>query len=152
MISGGEEGLIYLWDLTGVDQQPRRTFVGHSGQVHAVCFSSDGQTLASGGHDQVIRLWDVAGGQIIRPLRGHTDRVWSVCFSPDGQTLASGSDDGTVKFWDVQTGEWLSTRRPDRPYERLKISGVTGLTPAQLAALKELGAVDEQRPVELADQ
>jgi WD40 repeat protein len=66
----------------------------------------------------------------------------SVAFSPDGQTLASSDYHWTVKCWDVQTGDWLSTRRPDRPYERMKISGVTGLTAAQIAALKKLGAVD----------
>lgn len=90
-------------------------------------------------------LWDLKQGQdqYIQILAGKTDQVTSLCFSPDRQTLASGGDDGTVKFWDIQTGECLSTRRPDRPYERMKISGVTELTPAQLAALKELGAVAE---------
>jgi hypothetical protein len=36
--------------------------------------------------------------------------------------------------------------RPDRPYERLNITGATGLTEAQKAALKALGAVEEIKP------
>jgi len=38
--------------------------------------------------------------------------------------------DETIKLWDVQTGECLKTLRPDRPYERMNITGVTGLTEA----------------------
>jgi len=70
--------------------------------------------------------------------------VWSVAFSPDGCTLASGSQDETIKLWDVQTGECLKTLRPDRPYERMNITGVTGLTEAQKATLRALGAVENE--------
>ena len=55
--------------------------------------------------------------------------------------IASGSDDGTIKLWDVQSGDCLATLRPDRLYERMNITGVTGLTDAQIATLKALGAV-----------
>jgi WD40 repeat protein len=74
---------------------------------------------------------------------GHTDRVLSVSFSPDGNILASSSDDGTIMFWDVQTGECLKTLRVDRPYELMNITGVKGLTEAQKAMLKALGAVED---------
>jgi WD40 repeat protein len=56
--------------------------------------------------------------------------------------LVSGSDDATIKFWDIQTGECLQTLRVDRPYERMNITGVRGLTEAQKQILRELGAVE----------
>lgn len=65
-----------------------------------------------------------------------------MAFSPDGKTLASGSGDENIKLWDVQSGACLKTLRSDRPYERMNITGVTGLTEAQKGALKALGAVE----------
>jgi WD40 repeat protein len=92
--------------------------------------------------DQTVRLWEVPTGQSLKTLAGHTNWIWSVAFSPDGSLLASGSVDATVKLWDVQTGECLKTLQPERPYERMNITGATGLTKAQKAALKALGAIE----------
>ena len=73
-------------------------------------------------------------------LRGHTNRVRWISFSPDGSLLVSGSDDGTIKLWDGQTWSCLHTLIAERPYERMNISFVAGLTEAQKVALKVLGA------------
>jgi WD40 repeat protein len=65
-----------------------------------------------------------------------------VKLSPDGQTLASCGDDGAIDLWAFETGEKLQSLRRDRPYERMNISGVQGLTEAQRATLRTLGAVE----------
>ena len=70
-------------------------------------------------------------------------QVWSVAFSFDGSLLASGDDDGTIIIWDTQTGTSLQTLHTDRPYERMNIRGVKGLTEAQKASLKTLGAIED---------
>ena len=64
-------------------------------------FSSDGRFLVSGGSDDTIKLWDVAGRHEIDTLTGHSKNVKSVAFSSNGTTLASGSDDGTIFLWDL---------------------------------------------------
>ncbi len=139
LVSGDEDHTIRLWNVcTG---QCLRT-LQDMGCVHSVSFSPDGQTLVSGSQDHTIRLWDVGTGQCLKTLHGHTSWVRSVVFSPDGQTLASGSEDETIKLWDVETGECQKTLKASRPYEGMNISGTTGLTEAQKATLKALGAVE----------
>jgi len=57
--------------------------------------------------------------------------------------LASGSDDGTIRFWNTATGECLRALRDDKPYEKMNITGITGVTEAQRIALLVLGAIEE---------
>ena len=95
---------IYLWDIeTGQKLAEFR----HKG-VKSISFSPDGNLFASGGTDNIIKVWAVATGQNIHTLT-HKSWVYSVAFSPDGKTLASGSLDATLKLWDVATGTELVT-------------------------------------------
>jgi WD40 repeat protein len=56
--------------------------------------------------------------------------------------LASCALDGTVRLWETSTGVCRRILRSDRRYERLDITGLTGVTTAQHASLLTLGAVD----------
>jgi len=50
---------------------------------------------------QAVRLWDIASGTELRPLRGHTDTVQRVVFSADGRTAYMGRVDGGIWIWPV---------------------------------------------------
>ena len=139
LVSSSLDQTVRLWEVHS--GQCLKTLQGETRWGESVAFSRDGQILAGGSDDSTVRLWEVSTGQCLHILQGHTDKVWSVAFSRDGQTLISGSQDETVKIWDVKTGECLKTLRADRPYEGMNITGVTGLTEAQKAMLKTLGAV-----------
>ena len=65
----------------------------------------------------------------------------TLIFSADGQILLSGSLDRPIKLWDVATGNCMRTLMGDRLYEGMNIQGATGLTNAQKATLKALGAL-----------
>ena len=74
-------------------------------------------------------------------LDGHTNRVQSVAFTSDSRTLVSGSYDETIKIWDVTTGKCLRTII-NKPYAEMDITEVKGLTEAEKATLKSLGAIE----------
>ena len=77
----------------------------HRGAMYHVAISPDGKTLATGGLDGTIRLWEVETGKFIKCLLGHNSYVYRLAWSPDGNTLASaGAHDGSCGLWDVKTG------------------------------------------------
>ena len=79
---------------------------------------------------------------MLHTLPSHAGWPRSVAFA-DQHLLATGTDEGTLQIWEPQTGKHLMTLQSERPYERMNISGVTGITAAQKASLKALGAVEE---------
>jgi WD40 repeat protein len=143
--SGSGDGTVRLWDPS--TRRPLATLGGHTGGAWGVALSADGRLVASGSGDGTVRLWETDTGVPLATLVGHTGAVWGVALSADGQRVASGSFDGTVKLWETQSGTCLRTLRPERRYERLDITGLTGITDAQRTALLALGAVDRHAPV-----
>ncbi|MBE8989922.1 WD40 repeat domain-containing protein [Nostoc sp. LEGE 12450] len=119
------------------------TLEEHTGQIKAFAFSCDGQFLATGSDDLTIKLWNVHTGKSLITLQGHTRTISSISFSPNGEVLSSCAEDGLIKIWNINTGECLKTLRSDRPYERMNITGIKGLTEAEKATLKALGAVED---------
>jgi WD40 repeat protein len=66
-------------------------------------------------------------------------------FSPIGGLVASGGDDGTIRLWEISTGACVKILRSVRLYENMNIAHVRGMTEAQKATLKMLGALEDER-------
>jgi hypothetical protein len=108
--AAGEAGLFGEASIFRVaDGKLIREFRGHTDSLYSAVLSPDGGTLATGGYDSQIVLWDVASGEPRHTLDGHNGAVFELAFRPDGQVLASASGDRTVKLWDVARGERLDT-------------------------------------------
>lgn len=110
--------------------------------VYGVAWSADGERLISAGSNGTLRWWNLHNGQCILSREGHEGSVRSLQASPDGRRIASCGDDGAIRIWEMATGEHIATLRRDRPYERLNITGIKGLTDAQKVALTMMGAVE----------
>ena len=138
---GKEGGEPFVWD-------PNRgrqilSLVGQPAVIYGVAWGLSDQTVITGSGDGKLRWWDVQSGECLMVRDAHEGAVQSVRRSPDGTKLASCGDDGAIMLWDIFNGEHLQTLRRDRPYERLNITGVKGLTEAQLATLRALGAIEK---------
>ena len=89
---------------------PTRTITVSPQWIYALAFSPDGKTLASGGDDKMVRLWNVGTGKSVRVLRAGSG-VNALAFSPDGKMLAGGGDDQTLRLWDARNGQFLRVLR-----------------------------------------
>jgi WD40 repeat protein len=74
---------------------------GHTANIWKICFSPDGQFLASASSDQSVRIWEVRSGRLFSVLRGHTSEVWSLAFTQDGRNIASVDKQGAMLWWTV---------------------------------------------------
>lgn len=144
--SGSEDGALLVWAMA---RSERMDALGpHPGLVTAVAWGTADHTgeplLISGGADGQLRWWAVQSGLCLRTCPAHEGAIHALRRSPDGTQLASCGDDGAIMLWDLQSGAHQRTLRRDRPYERLNIRGLTGITPAQRTALLSLGAVEDE--------
>src|SRR5207253_247950 len=80
-----------------------KTLGKHDKPIRALALTADGKTMASGGEDRVIKLWDVDKGEEIRSLQ-QGGVVYSLAFSPDGKRLLSSAGTEAV-LWDVKAGK-----------------------------------------------
>jgi WD40 repeat protein len=111
--SAGYDDRVLLWNLeqtqpVDIERRldgapepviPYVELTGHRGPVRTLAFAPDGKTLASGGQDNVIFIWDVQSGKALKQLRGQASHVLSVAYSPDGGWLLSAGRDAQVKLW-----------------------------------------------------
>ena len=97
--SGGEDCSVIIWKRDGNRFRFYKRLKGYTDGIYGLSFSSD--RLASGSHDNTVRLYDVNDDfRLIKVLRDHKNRVWAVSFSPDGRYLVTGSYDKRILLYD----------------------------------------------------
>jgi WD40 repeat protein len=113
--AGGSK--IFVWDpLTknlirsfDVKEGPALTFP----TVKVLAFGPDSKTLAAGGFDAVVRIYDLSVKNPSDPreqklCEGHTSAIYSLAFSPDGRSLVTGSFDRTTRLWEAFSGRQIT--------------------------------------------
>src|SRR5262249_49889130 len=66
LVSGGEDGIIWLWDVG--TKKPLHRFLGHDSWVTSLSFSKDDKVILSRGTDRRAILWDRQSGKRIRTI------------------------------------------------------------------------------------
>jgi len=99
MVSGGDS--LKFWNP--FTPPAAYTFRAHTGGV-SVEFSPDGETLATRGSDEVIKLWNVPSFGLKRTINWDVDGTPKfLVFSLDGDTLAVASP-SDVRLWNLGDG------------------------------------------------
>jgi len=133
-----------LWDVP--DGKSFVLYAAHEKSgVRSVAYSPNGKSLASGGGDMMIRLWDVVTRKGTSVLGPHRYSVMAVAFSPDGKTLASGSADlgpkGLAFQMSTDPDDWqLVARKHPGNQKGLKLDRSIRLWDAETG--KNIGALE----------
>jgi WD40 repeat protein/serine/threonine protein kinase len=103
LASASADTTVRIWDvMTGKEIVDLR----HANGVRCVAFSPNGQFLATGGFDRIVKVWDTRTWKALHEQPDPTGRVESVAFHPkDSLVLAWGGTDATVKIWNHATNE-----------------------------------------------
>jgi WD40 repeat protein len=69
--------------------------------VRSTALTADGRLLVTGGNDGILRVWQLATGELGAELPGHKELIDATAVTADGRLAASASWDGTARVWDV---------------------------------------------------
>ncbi|XP_018328166.1 pleiotropic regulator 1 [Agrilus planipennis] len=83
------------WKLT-------RVISGHLGWVRCVAVEPGNDWFATGAADRIIKIWDLASGQLKVSLTGHVSTVRGLAVSARHPYLFSCGEDRQVKCWDLE--------------------------------------------------
>ncbi len=102
----GNDYDIAAWHPFSARGERLKRFDDHYDEVWTVAFAPDGATVASGGNDDRVRLWNPRTGARGAVLAGHKATVSTLAWHPGGERIATGSlsQDDNLKLWDVRTG------------------------------------------------
>ena len=87
-------------------------YQGHTQEVCGLKWSFDGQTLASGGNDNKLMIWNTHSPIPINKFSQHCAAVKGLAWNPHNHgILASGggSADRTIKFWNTLDGTMIDS-------------------------------------------
>ena len=105
VLSAGQEKKVTYWDVTSRTAAPSESIKmlnpAHDGEVNVLRVASGGALFATGGADQLVKLWDYESGQLLADGVGHSGTVNDLAFSPDGKQMVSVGNEGAIFVWNV---------------------------------------------------
>jgi WD40 repeat protein len=105
---GTGDGNLHPWDVAGTSLRARPIIrSAHPSLISAIAFTADGRTMATGGNDQVVKLWHLHNAQ---PQESNAlpapQWVTSLAFSP-GDNMLAATGGTVVSLWAHPAGKTL---------------------------------------------
>jgi len=125
---GAQNGDVRVIDTSGNEI---KVLAPHDGPVLSLALSPDGEVLATGGADGMIRLWQTQTWAVGETYNNPTGPVWTIAFKSAGELYYGGLDDFAI-YWRAD---------PRAPFEpvpskyprRFQVSGEMSLGERQFA-------------------
>ncbi|MBX3398638.1 MAG: hypothetical protein KF873_07860 [Gemmataceae bacterium] len=125
----GQEGDVRIYDLAAKPKSTKdgvayldgvadkavmlKQLLDADDSVLCLTLSKDGKTLAAGGCDRAVRVWDLSAGldkvKLEQTVENHADWVLGLAISADGKYLLTAGRDKTAKVWDLKAKESVLT-------------------------------------------
>ncbi len=106
LTSSWRDNSLMTWKSNSLKKQ---TEISETNWVDNAIFNKSNSIVFSGGHDNIVKMWDFNTGGLIKSMAGHDDWVYDVCLSFDEKYIYSGSFDKTIKVWEIATGKNIAT-------------------------------------------
>jgi RNA polymerase sigma factor (sigma-70 family) len=100
---------VFVYDLAA-GQEIKRFGLGPEGSIFQLAFSADNRFLAAsaslhrGSGPSILKIWDIASGQLFRTLENSKGGIWTVALAPDGRSVAIGNAGGSLFLWELASG------------------------------------------------
>ena len=98
-------GVLHRWKLG--EAKPAQSIDAHTDNILSLVISRDGKQIATGGADNLAKVWEAATFKEIAKIEGHVGHITALGFNNDGKWLATGSADKDLKVWDIASKEML---------------------------------------------
>lgn len=102
-LAAGGLGGFTIWTRESKDGTWELKNEHRGGTYRCLAVSPDQHTLAVGGYDGTIRLWDMQARKEMRVLDRFGDQLRIMEFSPSGSFLAASAFNGEFRIWDLRT-------------------------------------------------
>ena len=103
ILSGGNDGLLKLWDVSGKTSEAMSSFAGHLGPVYtALWHPTHASIIGSCSQDKTFRVWDLRKNGAIKLIPAHSEEVLGFDFNKYENLVATSSSDNSIKLWDLR--------------------------------------------------